>query len=350
MAARNVPAEIWGKIFELSCTDGGQTGRSLALVSTYIHAVSRPYQYLSVSITGKNAIAQFANLLAQDTECRRVKFLFMSTIDPSPELRASSSCPEHPAEIPSISDVDATVRDPNGHCKTLNDMYRVLEFVAPSLRILHVVMDFHRQEIFLPIQFPVLEELTMQGPFHDHVDCSDEFFDTLYPTLPSLRRLFLTDVFTCIDDRTYLALEHYAPYLTHLKMQSADGYVESSRTFLRQLSRHNGDEKKNTESYVGHEWNGVKKTNKQPRFPETLQRVLFHMGPTQTAGFFGTMYLLRSIALRELEKVTKEDSRIVLFKDSTWKHPHSRVHSCVEGKGQWLQRIAGGRGHWEDRD
>jgi hypothetical protein len=342
MAARNVPAEIWGKIFELSCNDGGQTGRSLALVSTYIHAVSKPYQYLSIAIAGKNAVSKFADLLARDAECRRVKFLFMSTFKPSPELRAS--CSEPPAEIPLVS--DTTVHDPSECCDILHNMYRVLEFIAPSVRVLHIVMEFHRQEIFLPIQFPLLEELTMQGPFHDHVDCSDEFFDTLYPTLPSLRRLFLTDVFTCIDDRTYLALEHYAPYLTHLKIQCADGYIESSRTFLKQLLPSKG--RRVEGSYVGHERGAAGKTNKQPHFPETLQRILFHMGPTLPTGIFGTMYLLRSVALRELDKVVKEDPRIGMSKESTWTHPYSRDHNCIEGEMQWLERIAGGCGYWEE--
>lgn len=341
MAAQDVPVEVWGKIFELCCNDGGQTGRSLALVSTYFHAVSKPYQYLSVAVTGKHAIAKFAYLVAENVECRRVKHLFMSTFRPDPDMLEYIQKGSLQTPAPhSFSEYNTTV-DPSERHKILGDMYRILEFTAHSVRVLHVVMGFYREEIFFPMEFPVLEELTIQGPFHDHYDCNDEFYDTLYPHTPSLRRLYLTDVFTCINDRTYLALEHYAPYLTHLRIQCADGYIESSRSFLRQLLPHR---EKAMYSECGGDESGE---SERSHFPETLQRILLHPGPAQPKGRCGSIYAMRYAALRELKKSASDDARIVLFQESPWAWPYSRARDYVDGKKQWLDRIAGGSGCWE---
>lgn len=347
MAALDVPAEVWGKIFELCCNDGGQTGRSLTLVSRYIYAVSKPYQYYSVTLAGKCSIAKFAEMLAADPECRRVKHMFMSTFKPEPNMLEYIQKGPLRTPPPSPLQVHGTKPDPSEHHDILADMYRILEFVAPSIRILHIVMNFYREEIFFPMVFPVLEELTIQGPFHDHYDCNDEFYDTLYPPIPSLRRLYLTDVFTCVNDRTYLAVRHYAPYLTHLRIQCADGYIESSRTFLRQLLTSKPGSERRGELDFGDDEDEEEWQSRRPHFPGTLQRILLHPGPAQPRGRCGTMYMIRHSALRELEKCASEDSRIALFKESPWVWPYSRAHDYVEGQKQWLDRISGGEGCWE---
>ncbi|KAF9453568.1 hypothetical protein P691DRAFT_22078 [Macrolepiota fuliginosa MF-IS2] len=351
MTAHEVPAEVWGKIFDVCCQDGGQTGRSLALASRYFHAVSKSSQYISITLTGKRAIAKFAELLATNHECRRVKYLFMSTFEPEPNMLEYIRKGLYQAHLPPPLVTHDAKLDPTEHHQITADMYRILEFIAPTVRILHVVIGFYREEIFFPMEFPVLEELTIQGPFHDHYDCNDDFCDTLYPSIPSLRRLYLTEVFTCVNDRTYLALRHYAPYLTHLRIQCADGYIESSRTFLRQLlpsstSSSEVDKDRGQEHGCGYQ-EDEERAHSRKEFPETLQSILLHPGPTQPRWRCGTMYMMRYMALRELEKCAKEDTRIVLFKESPWVWPYSRAHDYAEGQRQWLDRIAGGEGCWE---
>ncbi|KAF5362034.1 hypothetical protein D9756_002463 [Leucocoprinus leucothites] len=374
MAAQNAPVEIWGKIFELSCSDGGQTGRSLALVSRYIHAVSKPYQYQSIALVGPHAIERFAKSLADSSQHRRVKYLFMSTFKPCSTvldliLGGALQTPKHPSLHPTSSDHTCQT-EPRSNHEILSDMYRILEFIAPTVLNLHILMDFYREETFFPTSFTVLEELSIQGPFYDHYDCNDDFCDTLYPPIPSLRRLYLTDVFTCIKDRTYLAIRHYAPYLTHLRIQCADGYVESGRMFLRQLLPASGLEGPGDDEefyqgygYVDDYWQGVATVNraeddddegaktKRPHFPETLQRIFFHPGPTQSRGNCAASYMMqvmRQTALSELEKCAQDDPRIILFKESPWVWPYSREYGYVEGKKQWLDSISGGTGGWED--
>ncbi|KXN86583.1 hypothetical protein AN958_09887 [Leucoagaricus sp. SymC.cos] len=379
MAVENVPAEIWGKIFELSCNDNGQTGRSLALVSHYIYAVSKPYQYQSVTLVGQCAIDRFAKLSTNVPECRRVKNLFMSTFKPDPAIvnfiqkeplhthsgktsspffqcRTSSSSP--PSE-------EGTIK---ANHAILSDMHTILNFISPTIQTLHILMDFHREEIFFPYFFPGLQELSIQGPFFDHYDCDDDFCDTLYPRIPSLRRLYLTDVFTCVKDRTYLAIRHYAPFLTHLGIQCADGYIESSRTFLKQLSGEEVEKFKEDEDYpsnVGYFWYGdawdnedqgeaKKKLDSQENesqelhFPETLQRIFMQPGPVQPRGRCGTLNIMRCATLRELEKCASEDPRIKLFQESPWVWPYSREYEYLQGEKQWLDSISGGLGFWKE--
>ncbi|KAJ3561801.1 hypothetical protein NP233_g9976 [Leucocoprinus birnbaumii] len=377
MAVQDTPAEIWSKIFELSCTDGGQTGRSLALVSHYIHAVSKPYQYQSIALVGPHAIEHFGKTIANDPQRRRVKYLFVSTFKPDPAvLDCILGGPLHTHKLlPRRSPLHQCTNSEynNNQLQTKSnyaisaDMYRILDLIAPTILNLHVLMDFYRGEIFFSTPFAVLEELSIQGPFHDHEDCNDEFCDTLYPPIPSLKRLYLTDVFTCVKDRTYLAIRHYAPYLTHLKIQCAEGYIESGRTFLRQLMPlgvGSSGEAENVDLY-GHSSFGkpvaargsIREDEdednqaKRPRFPDTLQRILFHPGPAQSRGRCAASYMvqiMRQTALRELEKCALEDPRIKLFDESPWMWPYSREYGYVEGKKQWLDGISGGVGGWED--
>jgi hypothetical protein len=192
-AAYNMPAEIWGKIFEQCCTDSGQTGRSLVLVSHYMNATSKPYQYQSVVLSGPDDTVHFVNLLVKDRNARRVRHLFISTFKPDPDIlvfvqnglsRGSFPYPEYCGTSTEF-DREREVLRPN-HV-ILADIQHTLDLVLPTLLMLHIVMDFYREEIFFSTFFPCLEELSIQGPFHDHYDCNDEFCDTLYPRIPSLR-------------------------------------------------------------------------------------------------------------------------------------------------------------------
>ncbi|KDQ64077.1 hypothetical protein JAAARDRAFT_187454 [Jaapia argillacea MUCL 33604] len=56
LALQRFPVEIWKAIFAFACLDGGTTGFSLALVSTYIAKVSREVRYQSVSINGHSQL------------------------------------------------------------------------------------------------------------------------------------------------------------------------------------------------------------------------------------------------------------------------------------------------------
>lgn len=56
----HLPPEICHHIYSKACTDGGKTGRSLALVSKYIHETSKAYRLQSVSLRGADHARDFA--------------------------------------------------------------------------------------------------------------------------------------------------------------------------------------------------------------------------------------------------------------------------------------------------
>ncbi|KAJ3509310.1 hypothetical protein NMY22_g16342 [Coprinellus aureogranulatus] len=77
-----LPAELWMYICSLACTDGGRTGRSLALVSRCINALSKPCRLQYLSLTTPRQIHLLADLLeSSGYTCSPVKSLFICCSD-----------------------------------------------------------------------------------------------------------------------------------------------------------------------------------------------------------------------------------------------------------------------------
>ncbi|KAI0331327.1 hypothetical protein GY45DRAFT_1322624 [Cubamyces sp. BRFM 1775] len=56
-----IPTDIWSLILPLACTDGGFTGKSLALTSTFFHAQASPFRFYSLAF---DTLARMENFLA----------------------------------------------------------------------------------------------------------------------------------------------------------------------------------------------------------------------------------------------------------------------------------------------
>ncbi|KZP07164.1 hypothetical protein FIBSPDRAFT_690359, partial [Athelia psychrophila] len=73
------PTELWRHIFAFACTDGGQTGCALSLVSRYIHECSKPFKLRSVALHGVPQIYAFSALLSDaPVSLNHVQHLFIS--------------------------------------------------------------------------------------------------------------------------------------------------------------------------------------------------------------------------------------------------------------------------------
>lgn len=73
------PPEICKKIFTHACDDDGYTGRSLSLVSRYIHDVSEDIKYRSLAIWSMQQILRcYEALRAKPPHLRRIEHLFIS--------------------------------------------------------------------------------------------------------------------------------------------------------------------------------------------------------------------------------------------------------------------------------
>ena len=72
------PSEVWKNIFSFACTDTGFTGRSLSLVSKYIHETSKSVKLQSIALRGYGQMLAFADLLEKYPPThRRVRYLLI---------------------------------------------------------------------------------------------------------------------------------------------------------------------------------------------------------------------------------------------------------------------------------
>lgn len=73
------PVELWSSIFSFACTDGGSTGRSLALAARWTNNLSLPFRLQSISATNTKQIVSLANVLDMaHPNHRRVRSLVLS--------------------------------------------------------------------------------------------------------------------------------------------------------------------------------------------------------------------------------------------------------------------------------
>lgn len=97
-----LPPELWELIFRAVCTDGGTTGRTLALVSKRMRYLSDPYQLQSIAIHNVDDATGFISRLEVSSARARsgVRHLYFSNTmmctaslyaDEQPSIRSSSS-------------------------------------------------------------------------------------------------------------------------------------------------------------------------------------------------------------------------------------------------------------------
>ncbi|KAJ7781853.1 hypothetical protein DFH07DRAFT_949546 [Mycena maculata] len=81
------PPEICAHIFNFACRDSGYTGRSLSLVSRYIHEASEPARLQSIALVGRKQILAFAALLEQTpAHLRTTRYLFINGQESEEEM------------------------------------------------------------------------------------------------------------------------------------------------------------------------------------------------------------------------------------------------------------------------
>lgn len=246
IAINRTPAEVWGRIFEFACVDGGTTGRSLALVSKYFYTISRLYRLQSVSVQGPEELQLFLRLLKQTPpHQRRVRSLFISTQRRGGEdakrcwefLQDRLSGTVHQKYLRTFhemlklapknatwlwaprlgmlsqecqcvlfSNANAWLKVTARHAPMMADAIdAILEMAAPDLEVLELdVKPLYRRFLQGVTNFPRLRELTHHGryPLHQINPCH------------SLRYLHLRNQFGYHESIAHMA--RFAPNLTHL--------------------------------------------------------------------------------------------------------------------------------------
>ncbi|KAI0694013.1 hypothetical protein C8T65DRAFT_711088 [Cerioporus squamosus] len=161
----DLPLEIWQQIFTHACTDGGCTGTSLALVNKFFHRASHPTRFRSLSFSSLVQIEGFLTYVAVYQHDSKLRILHLLLSFPN----------AMPPETSSQDDV--------GPSQSLNVWYimrqqREHEKAAWDRRFLHLIPSL------LQLAAPHLETLALLQ--------SDGFaIPTIRTVLPRLRELTL---------------------------------------------------------------------------------------------------------------------------------------------------------------
>lgn len=176
------PVELWAAIFSFACTDGGPTGRSLALAARWTNNLSTPYRLQSIAAQHTHQIISLADVLDRVHPVhRRVRSLVLSN-----------------AHITHFASADGKIRQTlhnTDSCSTQHESFTVAQAV---LRILSTVadtlysldLDFSHSDTLpcfpytlVPTALPALVELRLKGTR------SDPAMPAPLRPLPSLKRL-----------------------------------------------------------------------------------------------------------------------------------------------------------------
>jgi hypothetical protein len=150
---RQLPPEIWQKIFGQACVDGGPTGRSLALTSRRFRKLSASIRLQSVSVVGLRELVSFLDFLKRLEEPdRRVRSLFFG-YKPDDVLERLWARP----------------------------LRHVLAVLAPHLQTLAMHVSSSAKAKLFSVPFPALRDLT----------CGLMWLTLPPTTMPGLRRLHI---------------------------------------------------------------------------------------------------------------------------------------------------------------
>jgi hypothetical protein len=310
----HLAVEIWHQVFTLACTDNGFTGRSLSLVSQYIHETSKPMKLQSLAVVGPNQIQGLARLIEHTAPShRRVQYLFIDS--------GWSG-----GTVTSI----------------LKDVQSIVAALAPSLIILHLRPHFERNYPLLPISatFSSLTELTLDGPCKydkltelistsmDATGTPGCLFSHL-PNFPALRRLYLNnDIYDDLKNWVRL-IARVAPSLTHLCIPGGKSY-DHARTFLAALGPQTrlNDHGMVTLPGSHHIEIGV--------LPSTIEHVFFTPNPSHYS-WCGTGAWESRMAERAFEDVVRVDERVHIHQTRTIDIGDLEMYwrDRVEGRERW---------------
>ncbi|KAI0672744.1 hypothetical protein C8Q78DRAFT_990163 [Trametes maxima] len=244
--------ELLTLIFSYACTDGGQTGCALSLVSRRIRDASRPARFHSVSLTTSPAQVQpFLDCYEKERAhsrdmLPRVRHLCLSLFGqgldlPSPQACPLASSPAPPPPPKSRAEFLASLQRRTQHWRsaqeTLDEQYSrvipaLIRAVAPDVHTIALIQLQWRSASLVRCYFPVLRELTLAGGDPSFLPFA--FLPTDRPLYPALRRLHHILAWVNRDvDFTQWAV--HAPNVTHLRVSRIDAHPHITAATLDQV-------------------------------------------------------------------------------------------------------------------
>jgi hypothetical protein len=234
-----LPPEICALIFVFACRDSGHTGRSLSLVSRYIHETSKLAKLQSIVLVGRAQILAFARLLDQTpAHLRTTRYLFINGQEDEEEMAkiikfAYAGSHKAQRELSALPPGDERLNElqeekERQYAKTyqwLEDFGRegasavqsILLNLAPTLELLDLALNKYVAEMMKEkISLPRLVDLTSRCGFPLHA--------TDVPVLEPSHSLTHVHIVEWSDQWTLTTrffengISHFAPSLTHLRL------------------------------------------------------------------------------------------------------------------------------------
>ncbi|KAI1788382.1 hypothetical protein LXA43DRAFT_643103 [Ganoderma leucocontextum] len=224
--------ELLTHISFFACTDGGQTGCSLAFVSKRIHYASRPARFYSIQLLDSpTQIEKFLQCYQQERaravdHIPRVRHLCLSFfgkgLATAPTTTTSGPAPRSRAEW--LASLQKRAQHMQSGQESLDEQYNrvipaLIRAVAPDLRSLALMQAQWRSSTVLRCQFPCLEEFTLVGG--DPSFLPFDFIPSDKPLYPALKRLHHILSFVNKDIDFHKWAKH-APNLTHIRVSRLD--------------------------------------------------------------------------------------------------------------------------------
>lgn len=311
LTMEHLPVEICTLIFSYACMDNGYTGRSLSLVSKYVHEASKSAKFQSLSVVGYEQLEGLADRLeATPLALRNVKYIFIS------------AHPRHTASDPKALAPEYARRE-----LAYAAVKRILAVIGHTVEILHAFFIFYRPFPLLPVSLPVLHELSLHGPLEGPGDV--DWWRAIQ--FPSLRHLHLTPSYSPVFLQKIVRL---APALKDLRICAA----EHSMTFASELQAALEGSSASADA-----------TNlaASEMFPQNIEKIFVHC-PMEPKDNWMDMMFIYVHSMSTLRRLSKEHQRLVLlaplrfgvFRTVSIQEAEMAWTDSVEGCPKWYQEYA----------
>jgi hypothetical protein len=360
--------------YSLACTDGGFTGRSLSLVSHYVHDTSKPFKLQSVSVKGVWQAAEFASMLYSNPAVDHgVRHLFISClhphdnvtshvedmIEPSQGKRHSGGASEAGflgALVSRLSPTSAQLKRRavetrrkkviraaqkgrpfvyrSTQCLLQDSLLQMLSLVAGTLITLSLSVPFDYTKRGLPPiipKLPLLTELTISYLMSWPIDGLSDIFEK-FPPLPALKRLNLAGIEVRVPILALFdGITARAPCLSHLFL-STPRYEGARAAALSLLAFGTLEQAGMGGTLANHIHPGLSTLAGQAKTPASLSRIFMQEGA-------------RNASWHQLYKfIAHYEERLVFIPLEGEGDPIDRHRGELEV--QWVDRMNGGEGCW----
>ncbi|KAI0714947.1 hypothetical protein C8Q76DRAFT_795758 [Earliella scabrosa] len=349
-----VPTEIWQDIIVRACTDGGRTGKSLALTSKHFHSQSYDFRFYSIALSSLKQLEGFLAFIRALPVAPRlsVHHLWLSFVDDDgPKLDAWEANP-NPTEHKMRASCNAQTRVPRWQARFLAAINELLPLVAPTLETLSILQAYRLPLPRFDLDLPRLRELTIYNDIAIFTSAHPGSISSIL-RLPSLERLHLVTHSASTRSIFLTASPLRKSPITHLRFSAVEKW-DMKTAFPRMLAKALGlpapqlsSERKATPD------------SEQPAMvvragaalPHVRELVVHGVGPQPGACPYGeepwdAVYDLLQGLVETCGRVKEERIRAHVMErkwrmDSRWR---SRLWN------DWLSRIEGGQGCWVQSD